>query len=103
MLAHLVPALIVQLLVTLLTRHYGAGAAGGCVWAVSREIAQAEYRWIEQFGGGLRANMPWWGGLDHRVWMKLDPWLDWIVPSLVAIAIALIARRVTDGRQAGGD
>jgi hypothetical protein len=70
---------------------------------VSREIAQAEYRWIEQFGGGLRANMPWWGGLDHRVWMKLDPWLDWIVPSLVAIAIALIARRVTDGRQAGGD
>ena len=87
MLAHLVPALIVQLLVTLLTRHYAAGAAGGCVWAVSREIAQAEYRWIEQFGGGLRANMPWWGALEPRVW-HADAMVDWLFPTVAVIAIA---------------
>ena len=27
---------------------------------ILRELAQAEYRWIEQFGAGVRANMPWW-------------------------------------------
>ena len=91
MIEHIVPALLIQLAITLLLRSLPAGAAVACVWAVSREITQAEYRWIEQFGGGRRANMPWWGGLDHRVWLKLDPWLDWIVPSLLAIAIAAIA------------
>ena len=91
MIEHIVPALLIQLAITLLLRSLPAGAAVACVWAVSREITQAEYRWIEQFGGGRRANMPWWGGLDHRVWLKLDPWLDWIVPSLLAIATA--ARR----------
>ena len=93
MIEHIVPALLIQLAITLLLRSLPAGAAVACVWAVSREITQAEYRWIEQFGGGRRANMPWWGGLDHRVWLKLDPWLDWIVPSLLAIAIAAIAAR----------
>ena len=44
-------------------------------------------------GGGLRANMPWWGGVDYRVWLNLDPWLDWILPSLLAVAIALVAQR----------
>ena len=93
MIEHIVPALLIQLAITLLLRSLPAGAAVACVWAVSREITQAEYRWIEQFGGGRRADMPWWGGLDHRVWLKLDPWLDWIVPSLLAIAIAAIAAR----------
>ena len=98
MIEHLVPTLFVQLAVALLLRSAPAGAAAACAWAVAREITQAEYRWIEQFGGGLRANMPWWGGLDGRVWQKSDPWLDWIVPSLVAIAIALVASRVAGRR-----
>ena len=93
MIGHIIPALLIQLAITLLLRSLPAGAAAACVWSVSREITQAEYRWIEHFGGGLRANMPWWGGLDHRVWLKIDPWLDWILPSLLAVAIALVAGR----------
>ena len=93
MIGHIIPALLIQLAITLLLRSLPAGAATACVWSVSREITQAEYRWIEQFGGGLRANMPWWGGLDYRVWLKLDPWLDWILPSLLAVASAVVADR----------
>ena len=95
MIEHIIPALLVQLAISLLLRSLSAGAASACIWSISREITQAEYRWIEQFGGGLRANMPWWGGLDYRVWMKLDPWLDWILPSLLAIAIAVVVDKAT--------
>jgi hypothetical protein len=94
MIGHILLALGIQLIVRLITRSWSAGAAAACTWFVSREITQAEYRWIEQFGAGRRANMPWWGGLDARVWQHLDPWLDWIVPSLVVAAIALAAARL---------
>jgi hypothetical protein len=93
MIEHIVPALLVQLAISLSLRSSAAGAAAACIWSISREIAQAEYRWIELYGGGLRANMPWWGGLDPRVWQKVDPWLDWIVPSLLSILIAAALRR----------
>jgi hypothetical protein len=36
--------------------------------------------------------MPWWGGLDIRVWQKVDPWLDWLLPTLLAFAIAFYLR-----------
>lgn len=91
MLAHIAIAVALQLLAVLAFRSWGAGAAVGCAWSISREITQAEYRWIEHIGGGLRANMPWWGGLDLRVWNHLDPWLDWIVPCVAVIAIAILA------------
>jgi hypothetical protein len=93
MIGHILHALAIQLLVKLLARSGAAGAAAASAWFISREITQAEYRWIEQFGGGLRANMPWWGGLDPRVWQHLDPWIDWIAPSLVVVAIAIAAER----------
>ena len=93
MIGHIVLAAAIQLLVRLPTRSWAAGAAAASAWFISREITQAEYRWIERFGGGLRANMPWWGGLDLRVWQHLDPWLDWIAPSLVVVAIAIAAQR----------
>lgn len=92
MLAHLFLALLIQIAVFLPTRSWAAGAMAACAWAISREITQAEYRWIEQFGGGLRANMPWVGGLDPRVW-HADAMLDWLVPCFLVIAIALAARR----------
>jgi hypothetical protein len=91
MIDHILIGVVLQLLTWLAWRSWGAGAAVASAWAISREITQAEYRWIEQFGHGLRANMPWWGGLDARVWGYADPWLDWIVPCLVTIAIALVA------------
>ena len=89
MLQHLVLAIFIQAAVALPLRSWAAGAAAASAWAISREITQAEYRWIEQFGSGLRANMPWWGGLDPAVWQRLDPWLDWLLPSLAVTAIAV--------------
>jgi len=91
MIEHIVLAVLIQLPVAILLRSWAAGATAACAWSVSRELTQAEYRWIEQFGAGLRANMPWWGGLDLRVWQNIDPWLDWLVPSMTVIAIAFIA------------
>jgi hypothetical protein len=92
-LGHLILAALMQLLVVGLCANWLAGALAASAWAISREITQAEYRWIEQFGGGLRANMPWWSGFDLRVWQRLDPWLDWLLPTLLVATLALIARR----------
>ncbi len=90
---HLALALGLQLLVVAVTRSWWSGAFAAAAWAISREITQAEYRWIEHHGGGLRANMPWWGGFDPVVWQTVDPWLDWIVPTVLTVAIAVIAKR----------
>jgi len=98
MIEHIVLAVLIQLAVALVLRSWAAGAAAACAWALSREVTQAEYRWIEQYGGGLRAHMPWWGGLDLRVWQYFDPWLDWLVPSLVVVAIACIVNARASGR-----
>lgn len=94
MIVHILIALALQTLVALIWRSWGAGAATATAWSISREITQAEYRWIEQFGGHLRANMPTLGGLDPRVWTHLDPWLDWAIPSAVVILVAFVARQV---------
>ena len=91
MIQHILLAVAIQLAVFALLRSWMAGALTACAWSISREITQAEYRWIEHYGSGLRANMPWWGGFDLRVWQKLDPWLDWALPCLTVLAIAYIA------------
>ncbi|GAA4005821.1 hypothetical protein [Sphingomonas humi] len=91
MLSHVAIALLIQLAVTRgLRTNWWAGAAAAACWAISREITQAEYRWIEAYGGGLRANMPWWGGFDPRVW-HLDAMVDWALPTVVVAAVALLA------------
>ena len=91
MIAHILLAVAIQVAFAAALRSWWAGAAAAFCWAIAREITQAEYRWIEQFGHGLRANMPWWGGLDLRVWQSLDPWLDWGAPTVAVIALAAIA------------
>lgn len=92
MIEHVAIALLIQLPTAWLLRSWAGGAAAACAWAISREITQAEYRWIERYGEGLRANMPWWGGFDARVW-HVDALLDWLVPGAVAVAVALVMRR----------
>lgn len=57
-----------QVLVGACTGNWWIGGLLGCCWFIAREHTQAEYRWIAQFGQGLRANMPWWGGFDPRAW-----------------------------------
>ena len=91
MLGHVLVALLIMLLGWALLRNWHAGAFAASAWAVSREITQAEYRWIERFGEGLRANMPWWGGFDPRIWTKPDPWLDGLVPILVTTLVSALA------------
>lgn len=90
---HIVAALIIQRVIRLLTGNWWAGAGVASAYFLGREIAQAEYRWIEAFGQGLRANMPWWGPFDPRVWPKLDQWADWICPLLATCLVARLADR----------
>lgn len=56
---------------------------------VGREHTQAEYRWIDAYGGGRRDAMPWWGGFDPRVW-NCKSLLDWLLP----VCAALLAEAV---------
>ena len=93
MIQHIVLVVLIQISLVATLRSWPAGTSAACAWAISREVTQAEYRWIEHYGAGLRANMPWWGGLDLRVWQYPDPWLDWIVPCAVVLVIAVAAHR----------
>lgn len=87
---HLIIAVALQALVGLLTGDWWAGAALAAALFIGREVTQAEYRWIDAYGLGRRANMPWWGAFDRRVWTKLDPWLDWTVPVAAVVLIAVV-------------
>ena len=44
------------------------------------------------FGQGRRANMPWWGGFDPRVW-ELGSVLDFLVPIALCTLVFVVARR----------
>ncbi len=92
MIEHILVAFFIQAAFAHMSRSWTVGAVAGSMWGISREIAQAEYRWIERFGEGLRVNMPWWGGLDPSVWGYIDPWLDWVAPMAVVFGIAYSVR-----------
>ena len=100
MIDHIAIAILIQVPVALGLRSWSAGAVAASAWAMSRELTQAEYRWIEAYGAGRRANMPWWGGFDPRVWQKLDAWLDFLAPTLAVVAIACLAHAI-ERRQRG--
>jgi hypothetical protein len=89
---HAIIALIIQVIVGLATRNWWAGAAIASGYFLGREIAQAEYRWIEQFGDGLRANLPWWGALDPRAWARSDQVADWLGPLVINVTVAIAAQ-----------
>jgi hypothetical protein len=90
---HAIFALLIQAVIGLTTRNWWAGAALASGYFLGREVAQAEYRWIEQFGEGLRANLPWWGALDSQVWVKPDQTADWLGPILVTSAVAFAVHK----------
>jgi hypothetical protein len=100
-LGHLVLAVVLQLLVVRLCGSWFAGALVASAWAISREITQAEYRWIEIYGSGLRANMPWWGRFDLRVWNRFDPWLDWLMPTALVVGMALVVLKGDSDKSTG--
>ena len=88
-LEHSAYALLFMAIVGLLTGNWFAGACVGSAFFIGREHAQAEYRVIEHFYEGKRANMPWYGGFEIRVW-NLKSILDFGLPIIVTTIALLI-------------
>lgn len=85
---HALIAVACQAAVGQFARNWWLGGLLACTWWVAREHTQAEYRWIAQFGNGLRANMSWWGGFDHQAWTRGSV-LDWAVPVIACAGVWL--------------
>lgn len=90
--SHIIVALILQLALWRLTGSLWLGAAAAIGFFLGREITQAEYRWIAEFGDGVRANLPIWGWLDPRAW-TLKSLSDWVSPSIAVVLVASFRRR----------
>lgn len=82
---HILPALIIQFLLSPIDWWFGALFASG--YYLGREMAQAECRVIQKFYDGKRAKMPWYGAFEPRGWDRKSM-LDWTLPTTVTIAIA---------------
>lgn len=94
---HVVEALGIMALIYAASYFLGepnliGGAIGGAFFFLGRENCQAEYRWISTFGEGKRANLPWWGAFDFKVWGHVDSWLDWIAPGVAVVVVTYLAR-----------
>ena len=83
-------AVLIQVIVWLLSGDWFAGAMLGIGFFAGREHSQAEYRSIEKFYGGKRANMPWYGGFEPRAW-DLDSVLDLLFPIIACTAVCIAA------------
>ena len=55
---------------------------------LGREVAQAEYRYIEAHGG-KRAACPWWCGFLPSAWTAKGM-LDWLLPLAACSACAVL-------------
>lgn len=89
-LAHAGYALAMQFVFGLATGSFWGGAVLAVGFFIGRELTQAEYRWIDQFGQGKRANLPDWGMFDRRVWTHIDSWMDWILPTISVSIVAVL-------------
>lgn len=88
---HIIPALLVQLLLSPFGWWLGALFAIG--YYLGREMAQAEYRVINEYYGGERKFMPWWGAFQARAWNRKSV-LDWVLPSLAVTLVAILVATV---------
>jgi hypothetical protein len=82
-----------QAIIGLVSGDWWVGAAAGSFYFIGREYAQAEYRNIEHNYDGRRVNMPYFGGLELRAW-TLKGVLDFVLPSLAVILVALLRSRI---------
>lgn len=89
MIIHTIIALAIQIAFWFAFGSLLPGAAAGSIMFLMREVTQAEYKWIKAYGSGKRANMPWWGGFDYRVW-NLKSLTDWLVPAIVVWAVFIL-------------
>jgi hypothetical protein len=99
---HALVAALIQTIIGLLTGKWWAGGTLSSGYFIGRELAQAEYRWIEQVGTGLRADMPWHAAFDPRVWQSAGQITDWLGPLVVTTVIALLAPRIAAHRRRAG-
>jgi hypothetical protein len=68
------------------------------VWFfIGREIAQAEYRWIEHYGKGKRANMHWYAPLDLRLWDAHSWWWNLALPIIIGLVLLVFKIKVLQG------
>ena len=82
---------IAALIITALAHYYGHGLIGASIvsaFFAGREHAQAEYKWIEHYGWGRRANLRWWNAFDSRVW-DTHSWF-WNLALPVALAFGYL-------------
>lgn len=87
---HAIFAVLFQCMTALLTGRWLVGGLLASAFFVGREIAQAEYRWIQLFGEGRRENMPLWGGLDPTAW-TMKSYLDAGLPVLAILLVFKLA------------
>lgn len=64
---------------------------------IGREIAQAEYRWIEKFGNGKRVNMHWYAPIDLRLWDSHSWWWNLALPIIVSLFLLVFKIKVLNG------
>ena len=86
---HSAYALLFMAIIGLLTGNWFAGAMLGVGFFLGREHAQAEYRVIQKFYDGKRANMPWYGGFEPRGWDRKSV-LDWALPTVAVTLVAIL-------------
>ncbi len=89
MLTHILIAITIQIVFWLAFDNLWIGALVASTYFISREFTQAEYRWISEFGAGKRANLPWDGFLDVRIW-NFKSLSDFWAPTGVVFAVALL-------------
>jgi hypothetical protein len=85
---HLGVGLSIQFVVGLVFGAWWLGATAATGFFLGREIAQAEYRVIQQHYGGKRAQMPWYGAAEPRAWTRKGL-LDWVLPAAATFAVAI--------------
>lgn len=90
-LEHLLIAVCLQAVIGGITGNWWAGAAVSAALFIGREQAQAEYRWIAQFGNGDRAKLRWWDALDPRVWNTHNFFWNLVLPICAVTAIGVLA------------
>jgi len=91
MFEHLIISLCLQAAIGTLTGNWWAGAAVCAALWLGREQAQAEYRWIAQFGDGQRENLRWWNAFDPAIWNTHNFFWNLVLPIVAVTIIGVLA------------
>jgi hypothetical protein len=90
-LEHLLISICLQAAIGFATGNWWAGAAVCAALWIGREQAQAEYRWIAQFGDGDRTKLRRWNALDRRVWNTHNFFWNLVLPIMAVTIIGVLA------------